>query len=504
MSQDSLKKPILQNKEFFSDLIEKQRAEIEDLNFQKQVLVLDLDDAYKLQSNVLEHNDKLDNENTELKKETQILNHKLEQYKIQKQEFVKALDKYHEKQDELKGKIKGLKLENEIKERRSANLNSEINDLKEQNQIFKEENQILKSKLYQNESKIEKQINDLKTEIQKYKDYVAELEADIAEKSSSLKSKTEILKNTESMNYVLLRQQRQYQNQIKELKIQDDLDVENKSLKGSLHMVYEDNANLQSEVNDLKKTNQSLKNQNEYQNEREFELSNQIKDLKLESQEQIKTQKDLESQNKNLKESLQIVQEENFHLQSTLNYVEVQEEFYRQQYKSYCEKQADLENQIQVLKDQNTTFKEKVAQLERKNCQQIQGKHNKKDPMGNTDLHYIAMNGQSQLTNQQKVILKFASDINIKNKKGYTPLHFAVQYDKFEMVKVLLENGAKINTQNNDKMTPLHIAAWEGNVGMTKLLLKNGARKDVLNEKCFTPLELARICHNENIMALLK
>ena len=72
-------KPIIQNKEFFSDLIEKQRAEIEDLNFEKQVLVLDLDDAYKLQSNVLEHNDKLDNENAELKKTNCVLRNRLQE-----------------------------------------------------------------------------------------------------------------------------------------------------------------------------------------------------------------------------------------------------------------------------------------------------------------------------------------------------------------------------------------------------------------------------------------
>ena len=492
MSQDSLKKPIIQNKEFFSDLIEKQRAEIEDLNFQKQVLVLDLDDAYKLQSNVLEHNDKLDNENMELKKETQTLNHKLEQNKLQKQEFVKALDKYDEKRADLEGQIKGLKFENQkIKERRS-NLNSEINDLKDQNQLFKEENQILKSKLYQNESKIEKQtelenqIHELKVQNQKYKEFVAKLEADIAEKNSSLKSTTEVLKNTEYVNFVLLRQQRQYQNLIREnlaydekqvelesqiqelkleiqkqLKTQDDLEVENKSLKGSLHMVYEDNANLQSEINDLKEKNQSLKKQNESQNEREFELSNQIKELKLESQEQLKIKNDLESRNKYLKE-----------------------------------RQAELEIQIQVLSNENT------AQFEEKNAQ-IEGKP-AKDQFVNTNLHYLATEGSiepSQLTN---MVLKFAKDINSKNKYGTTPLHLAVQNHKLEMVKLLLENGAKINAQNNYKVTPLHISAWQGDAEMTKLLLNYGARKDLVNEQGMTPLEMAKIIHNENIMALLK
>ena len=522
MSQESLRKPTIKNKEFFSDLIEKQRAEIEDLNFQKQVLVLDLDDAYNLQSSVLEHNDNLDNENTELRKENQMLDHKLEQYKLQKQDYVRALEAFHEKQTELEGQIKGLKLENQIKERKT-HLNSEINDLKEQNQILKEENQILKNKLYQNEFKKEKQfelenqIHDLKFQNQKHKEHVAKLEETIAQ-------------NTESMNHSLLRQQRQFEvlvskdiaykekqveleNQIKELKLenqkqlktQDDLEVENKTLKGSLHIVYDDNSTLKSEINDLKEKNQSLKNQNESQNERQFELSNQIKELKLESQEQLKTQNDLESKNKNLRESLHNFQKENFSLQSTLNYVEAKNEFWKQQNKSHYERNADLENQIQILKDQITAFKENVAKDSQQiqSISQIQGNPDKKEQIGNTDLHYIALNGPPQLTNEQKLILKYAKDINIKNITGTTPLHLAVQNEKIEMVQVLLEHGAKINAQDNCKMTPLHISAWKGNAGMTKLLLKYGARKDLVNEKGWTPLKMAKICHNENIMALL-
>ena len=154
-------------------------------------------------------------------------------------------------------------------------------------------------------------------------------------------------------------------------------------------------------------------------------------------------------------------------------------------------RQAELENQIQVLIDKN------IAQFEEKNAQ-IQGKPTK-DQFGNTNLHFLATNGPigpSQLTN---VVLKFAKDINTKNKQGNTPLHFAVHKEKFDLVKVLLESGANTNAQNNDKVTPFHASIFKGNAEITKLLLKYGARKEILNEHGRTPY-----CHNDNTEALLK
>lgn len=53
-------------------------------------------------------------------------------------------------------------------------------------------------------------------------------------------------------------------------------------------------------------------------------------------------------------------------------------------------------------------------------------------------------------------------DLRIKSDEyiysGYTPLHLAVEYNRFDLVKALLENGANVNTKTSDGKTALHIA----------------------------------------------
>ncbi|MCF6766028.1 ankyrin repeat domain-containing protein [Thiotrichales bacterium 19S3-7] len=49
--------------------------------------------------------------------------------------------------------------------------------------------------------------------------------------------------------------------------------------------------------------------------------------------------------------------------------------------------------------------------------------------------------------------------INVKDSKGSTPLHLAVQCDNPNMVQFLILNGADLNAQNVLGQTPLHFAA---------------------------------------------
>jgi L-ascorbate metabolism protein UlaG (beta-lactamase superfamily) len=56
-----------------------------------------------------------------------------------------------------------------------------------------------------------------------------------------------------------------------------------------------------------------------------------------------------------------------------------------------------------------------------------------------------------------------------------TPLHFACQVGKPELVEVLLSSGAKVNLFNADGMTPLHCAVKSGNIEIVKMLIDHGA-----------------------------
>ena len=55
------------------------------------------------------------------------------------------------------------------------------------------------------------------------------------------------------------------------------------------------------------------------------------------------------------------------------------------------------------------------------------------------------------------MVLKFAKDINTKNKQGNTPLHYAVFGENLKNVEVLVNKGADValNVRNEDNLTPL-------------------------------------------------
>lgn len=76
----------------------------------------------------------------------------------------------------------------------------------------------------------------------------------------------------------------------------------------------------------------------------------------------------------------------------------------------------------------------------------------------NTELFSAIRNGNLQKVQE---LLKAGVKVNIidKNNKDNTPLHYAVERDKKEIVEKLLQEWkADINAKNNRDNTPLHIA----------------------------------------------
>src|SRR5260370_28724702 len=58
---------------------------------------------------------------------------------------------------------------------------------------------------------------------------------------------------------------------------------------------------------------------------------------------------------------------------------------------------------------------------------------------------------------------------------GTTPLHWAVQQDRLDIVEALISAGAKVNAKNRYGTTPLVLAATTGNASVTEALLNAGA-----------------------------
>jgi ankyrin repeat protein len=99
-----------------------------------------------------------------------------------------------------------------------------------------------------------------------------------------------------------------------------------------------------------------------------------------------------------------------------------------------------------------------------------------------TLLHYAASRGHAEK------VRKNDTDTDAQDFAGRTPLHYACQRGRFEIVWTLLDNGANLHQQDKDGTTPLHCAATEGYLKVVSLLLNRGAdaaSKDALGR---TPL----------------
>lgn len=109
---------------------------------------------------------------------------------------------------------------------------------------------------------------------------------------------------------------------------------------------------------------------------------------------------------------------------------------------------------------------------------------------GWTPLHFASAYGKFD-------VVKFFLDSNIniraKDRYGDTPLHLAAQNnDKSEIVESFLDSDANnINDRTNNGWTPLHVAVQGNKPSTVKLLLGRGADIEVKDTYGQTPLDLA-------------
>ncbi len=100
-----------------------------------------------------------------------------------------------------------------------------------------------------------------------------------------------------------------------------------------------------------------------------------------------------------------------------------------------------------------------------------------RDPAGSTLLHHAAGFGTLETMTW---LLDAGADVNAKNRRGSTPLHWAI-HDEAK-VRLLLARGAAVNAKQVEGRTPLYLAASLGNGhGILRLLLDHGADPNLAN-----------------------
>ena len=92
------------------------------------------------------------------------------------------------------------------------------------------------------------------------------------------------------------------------------------------------------------------------------------------------------------------------------------------------------------------------------------------DTFGRTALHLCAISGNLKMV---QTFHKMGADIyKVDSKDGWSPLHYAVQNGRDDMIRFLLENGANIYRRTFSKKTTLQIAYENHRQRTVDVLLK--------------------------------
>jgi len=124
-------------------------------------------------------------------------------------------------------------------------------------------------------------------------------------------------------------------------------------------------------------------------------------------------------------------------------------------------------------------------------------------PDKNFPLHYVIENAYKNQEIIHNLIIIRGANVNLKNKKGKTPLHLASEKGFEENCQSLIHHGADVDARDNNGKTPMHWAAWNGKEKICKLFLQNKADCNAQDNYGETPLHKASYHGHENVCSLL-
>lgn len=100
-----------------------------------------------------------------------------------------------------------------------------------------------------------------------------------------------------------------------------------------------------------------------------------------------------------------------------------------------------------------------------------------------------------------EAVLARGADVNAKDKRGWTALHFAAQDYRLEIAGLLLEHGADPNAKDEHGNGPLFRATFDsqGRGEVIRMLLSRGADPRMKNAHGVSALDLANTISNYDV-----
>ena len=83
-------------------------------------------------------------------------------------------------------------------------------------------------------------------------------------------------------------------------------------------------------------------------------------------------------------------------------------------------------------------------------------------------------------------VFRKAEDVNVRDDRECSPLHYAVKVSQARLVRLLLDKGADIQAEDKHGWSVLHYAVRYGDLETTQLLIERGADIDCQERRGWT------------------